>query len=317
MIPNTTSEKSYRKERFRHTAKKFWKQRQLQAMVWPGIIWMFIFSYVPLFFLYIAFTNYRISVPLFANEFVGLKHFIDFLTDNRFWRAVYNTLGLSLFRITIGFCIPIILALLLNELQNEKFKKIVQTVSYLPHFVSWVIFGGILLSWMSESGIFNQIALALGLQDKAILYNGDPDYFWMIAFLSDTFKEMGWNAIIYLAAIAGIDPALYEAAELDGAGRFQKIWYITIQCIRPTIALLFILAVSGCLSSNFDQIFFLSNSANMSRSETLDLYIYNMGIVSGRFSFSTAVLFFRSIIAYGLLRLCNFTSVKLTGESII
>ena len=130
-------------------------------------------------------------------------------------------------------------------------------------------------------------------------------------------KEMGWNAIIYLAAITSIDPELYEAAELDGAGRFQRMWHITIQCIRPTIALLFILAVSGCLSSNFDQVFFLSNSANMSRSETLDLYIYNMGIVSGRFSFSTAVLFFRSIISYALLRLCNFTSVKLTGESII
>ena len=194
---------------------------------------------------------------------------------------------------------------------------IVQTVSYLPHFISWAIFGGILLSWMSESGIFNQLAISLGLQDKAILYNGDPDNFWMIAFLSDTLKEMGWNAIIYLAAITSIDPELYEAAELDGAGRFQRMWHITIQCIRPTIALLFILAVSGCLSSNFDQVFFLSNSANMSRSETLDLYIYNMGIVSGRFSFSTAVLFFRSIISYAQLRLCNFTSVKLTGESII
>lgn len=170
---------------------------------------------------------------------------------------------------------------------------------------------------MSESGIFNQLAISLGLQDKAVLYNGDPDNFWMIAFLSDTLKEMGWNAIIYLAAITSIDPELYEAAELDGAGRFQRMWHITIQCIRPTIALLFILAVSGCLSSNFDQVFFLSNSANMSRSETLDLYIYNMGIVSGRFSFSTAVLFFRSIISYALLRLCNFTSVKLTGESII
>ena len=304
-------------ERLSRTRKEFWKQRQLQAMVWPGIIWMAVFSYIPLVFLYIAFTDYRISVPLFENDFVGLKHFIAFLTDDRFWRAVYNTLGLSLLRITIGFCIPIILALLLNELRCERFKKIVQTVSYLPHFISWAIVGGILLSWMSESGIFNQLAISLGLQDKAVLYNGDPDNFWMIAFLSDTLKEMGWNAIIYLAAITSIDPELYEAAELDGAGRFQRMWHITIQCIRPTIALLFILAVSGCLSSNFDQVFFLSNSANMSRSETLDLYIYNMGIVSGRFSFSTAVLFFRSIISYALLRLCNFTSVKLTGESII
>ena len=221
-------------ERLSRTRKEFWKQRQLQAMVWPGIIWMAVFSYIPLVFLYIAFTDYRISVPLFENDFVGLKHFIAFLTDDRFWRAVYNTLGLSLLRITIGFCIPIILALLLNELRCERFKKIVQTVSYLPHFISWAIFGGILLSWMSESGIFNQLAISLGLQDKAVLYNGDPDNFWMIAFLSDTLKEMGWNAIIYLAAITSIDPELYEAAELDGAGRFQRMWHITSAYGRPS-----------------------------------------------------------------------------------
>ena len=302
--------------RFQRGIRSLWKQRELQAMVWPGLIWMAIFLIVP-FILYIAFTDYRISTPLFENNFVGLKHFAAFLSDDRFWRSVYNTLGMSALRITLGFCIPIFFALMLNEIKNVKFKRLVQTLSYMPHFISWAIFGGILLTWLSQSGIINQLMMALGLQDKPILYNGDPKKFWWIAFLSDTLKEMGWSAIIYLAAISGIDPGLYEAAELDGAGRWSKMWNITIQCIRPTIALLFILAVSGCLTSNFDQIFFLSNSANMARSETIDLYIYNMGIVSGRFSFSTAVLFFRSIIAYGLLRLCNFTSVKLTGESII
>ena len=284
--------------RFQRGIRSLWKQRELQAMVWPGLIWMAVFSYVPLVFLYIAFTDYRISTPLFENNFVGLKHFAAFLSDDRFWRSVYNTLGMSALRITLGFCIPIFFALMLNEIKNAKFKRLVQTLSYMPHFISWAIFGGILLTWLSQSGIINQLMMALGLQDKPILYNGDPKKFWWIAFLSDTLKEMGWSAIIYLAAISGIDPGLYEAAELDGAGRWSKMWNITIQCIRPTIALLF-------------------NSANMARSETIDLYIYNMGIVSGRFSFSTAVLFFRSIIAYGLLRLCNFTSVKLTGESII
>ena len=155
------------------------------------------------------------------------------------------------------------------------------------------------------------------LGGEAIFFLGEAKYFKLTFVISGIWQNAGWSAIIYLAAISGIDPGLYEAAELDGAGRWSKMWNITIRCIRPTIALLFILAVSGCLTSNFDQIFFLSNSANMARSETIDLYIYNMGIVSGRFSFSTAVLFFRSIIAYGLLRLCNFTSVKLTGESII
>ena len=293
------------------------KQWQLQSMVIPGIVWMAIFCYIPLVYLIIAFMDYNISVPLFENEWVWFKHFKAFLTDDRFWRSVRNTLGMSVLKIFIGFPIPILFALLLNEIRNEKFKKMVQTISYLPHFISWAIFGGILLNWLSETGIINQLMVSLGFQDRAILYNTDPDNFWMITFLSDTLKETGWSAIIYLAAIAGIDPGLYEAADLDGANRWQKMWYITVQCIRPTIAILFILAVSNCLGSNFDQIFFMKNSANMPKAETIDLYIYNMGLGQGRYSFSTAVLFFRSIIAFGLLQLCNFVSKKLTGEGII
>lgn len=297
--------------------KLFCKQWQLQSMVIPGIAWMLVFCYIPLLYLIIAFMDYNIAVHLFENEWVWLKHFKAFLSDDRFWRSVKNTLGMSALRICIGFPIPILFALLLNEIRSPKFKKAVQTISYLPHFISWAIFGGILLKWLSESGIVNQLMVGLGLQSKPMLYNADPDKFWGIAFVSDTVKEMGWSAIIYLAAISGIDPGLYEAAELDGANRWQKMWHITVQCIRPTIAILFILGVSNCLGSNFDQIFFMKNSANMPKAETIDLYIYNMGLGQGRYSFSTAVLFFRSIIAFGLLQLCNFVSKKLTGESII
>ena len=297
--------------------KLFCKQWQLQSMVIPGIAWMLVFCYIPLLYLIIAFMDYNIAVHLFENEWVWLKHFKAFLSDDRFWRSVKNTLGMSALRICIGFPIPILFALLLNEIRSPKFKKAVQTISYLPHFISWAIFGGILLNWLSESGIVNQLMVGLGLQSKPMLYNADPDKFWGIAFVSDTVKEMGWSAIIYLAAISGIDPGLYEAAELDGANRWQKMWHITVQCIRPTIAILFILGVSNCLGSNFDQIFFMKNSANMPKAETIDLYIYNMGLGQGRYSFSTAVLFFRSIIAFGLLQLCNFVSKKLTGESII
>ncbi len=297
--------------------KLFCKQWQLQSMVIPGIAWMLVFCYIPLLYLIIAFMDYNIAVHLFENEWVWLKHFKAFLSDDRFWRSVKNTLGMSALRICIGFPIPILFALLLNEIRSPKFKKAVQTISYLPHFISWAIFGGILLNWLSESGIVNQLMVGLGLQSKPMLYNADPDKFWGIAFVSDTVKEMGWSAIIYLAAISGIDPGLYEAAELDGANRWQKMWHITVQCIRPTIAILFILGVSNCLGSNFDQIFFMKNSANMPKAETIDLYIFNMGLGQGRYSFSTAVLFFRSIIAFGLLQLCNFVSKKLTGESII
>ena len=204
--------------------------------------------------------DYKVSIPLFENQSVGLKHFKAFLTDDRFWRSVVNTLGISALKITIGFVVPIIFALLLNEVKNPKFKKVVQSLSYMPHFISWAIFGGIMLNWMSSTGLINQIMLSLGLQSRSILYNADPDNFWTISFITDTFKETGWSAIIYLAAIAGIDPGLYE---------------------------------------------------------TIDLYIYNMGLGMGRYSFSTAVLFFRSIIAFALLQLCNLVAVKLTGESII
>ena len=288
----------------------------MQSMVIPGIIWMLIFCYLPMFWLIIAFMDYSIAKPMLESPFVGLKHFQDFATDDRFWRSIRNTLGMSSIKLALGFPIPILFALMLNEIRNIRFKRTVQTISYLPHFIAWTIFGGIMLNWLGEGGVVNQLLMVLGLQDREILYSSDPKYFWWIVYFSDTLKETGWSAIIYIAAIAGIDPGLYEAAELDGANRWQRMWHITIQSIRPTIAILFILAVSGILSSNFEQIFMLKNNMNMKMAESLDLYIYNMGLVTGRHSFSTAVLLVRSIVALALLFIANYTSRKLTGDSI-
>jgi len=304
---------------FRHRAgpiTAFLRQWQMQSMVIPGIIWMLVFCYIPMFWLIIAFMDYSIAKPMLESPFVGLKHFQDFMTDDRFWRSIRNTLGMSSIKLALGFPIPILFALMLNEIRNIRFKRTVQTISYLPHFIAWTIFGGIMLNWLGEGGVVNQLLMALGLQDREILYSSDPKYFWWIIYFSDTLKETGWSAIIYIAAIAGIDPGLYEAAELDGANRWQRMWHITIQSIRPTIAILFILAVSGILGSNFEQIFILKNNMNMKMAESLDLYIYNMGLVSGRHSFSTAVLFVRSIVALALLFIANYTSRKLTGDSI-
>jgi putative aldouronate transport system permease protein len=296
--------------------KAFVKQWQLQSMVIPGIVWMFIFCYIPMFWLIIAFMDYNIAKPMLESPFVGLKHFEEFLADERFWRSIRNTLGMSTIKLVLGFPIPILFALLLNEIRQVRFKRTVQTISYLPHFIAWTIFGGITLNWLGEGGVVNQLMMGLGLQDREILYISDPKYFWWIVYFSDTLKETGWSAIIYIAAISGIDPALYEAAEIDGASRWQRMWHITIQGIRPTIAILFILAVSGLLGSNFDQIFMLKNNMNLKMAESLDLYIYNMGLVSGRHSFSTAVLFARSIVALALLLLANQASKRLTGEGI-
>ncbi len=296
--------------------KAFFRQWQLQSMVVPGIVWMFIFCYIPMFWLIIAFMDYSIAKPMLQSPFVGWKHFEAFTSDERFWRSIRNTLGMSAIKLALGFPIPLLFALLLNEVRSMRFKRTVQTISYLPHFIAWTIFGGIMLNWLGEGGVINQILIGLGFQEREILYISDPKYFWWITYFSDTLKETGWGAIIYIAAISGVDPGLYEAAELDGANRWQRMWHITIQCIRPTIAILFILAVAGMLGSNFDQIFMLKNNMNLKMAESLDLYVYNMGLVSGRHSFSTAVLFARSIVALALLFMANSASKKLSGEGI-
>ncbi|MEK0317829.1 ABC transporter permease [Cohnella sp. 56] len=296
--------------------RKLARQRNLQFMVLPGIVWMFIFCYIPIFWLIIAFKEYDITKPMLDAPWVGLKQFKEMFADSRFYEVLVNTAGISFYKLIVAFPIPILFALLLNEIVSPRFKKLIQTVTYLPHFISWAIFGGILLNWLSDTGFVNNVLIALHLQSEPVFYNSVPDYFWGIAVTSDVWKEMGWNAIIYIAAISTIDQDIYQSADIDGAGRFRKMWYITVQNIRPTIAILFILAVSNVLSGSFEQIFVLRNNMNLPKSETLDLFVYNMGIVSGRFSYSTAVLLCRSVVSLLLLLLANFVSRKLTKESL-
>lgn len=304
----------------RNTARKwliFKKQRVLQGMVLLGIVWMAVFNYLPMAGISIAFFNYDLAKPFTQMDFMGLKYFKEFLVDPRFWRSFTNTIGISFWKLLIGFPVPIIFALFLNETHHMKFKRTVQTISYLPHFLSWAIFGGILMAWLSERNLVNSILIGLGLQSKQINYISRPEYFWQIAVVSEVWKEMGWNAIIYIAAISAINPEMYEAAVIDGANRYQKMWYITIQSIRPTIAILFILAAGGVLGSNFDQVFVLRNNLNLAASETIDLYVYTMGLSNARYSYSTAVSLTRSVISLGILLVANFVTGKLTGESML
>jgi putative aldouronate transport system permease protein len=207
-------------------------------------------------------------------------------------------------------------ALLLNEITSVRFKRYVQTISYLPHFLSWVVLGGILMNWLSDVGIINNILIGIGLSAERINYLAKAEYFWGIAVASDIWKELGWSAIIYLAAIAGIDPEMYEAATIDGAGRFRRMFSITLPSITPTISILFILAISGLLNANFDQILVLKNSLNISSSNVVDIYVYTMGIQNARFSYATAVGLFKSIIAFILLFSANLGSKKLNGTGI-
>ncbi|MDQ0087052.1 putative aldouronate transport system permease protein [Paenibacillus anaericanus] len=296
--------------------RRFAAQRHLQVMALLGVVWMIIFNYIPMYSIIIAFKEFNIVKSIAEAPWVGLKHFKEFLNDDNFVNVMKNTLGISLIKLFIGFPLPIIFALFLNEIRSVRFKKTIQTISYLPHFLSWVVLGGILATWLSDVGIINHILMALHLVDQPISYLAEPKYFWTIIITSDIWKELGWSAIIYLAAIAGVSPDMYEAATIDGAGRFQKMWYVTLPAIKATISILFILAVSGVLNSNFDQILVLRNSLNDSASNVIDYYVYYTGLSTGRFSYSAAIGLFKSVIALILLLIANFATKKLNDTSL-
>ncbi|WNS41802.1 ABC transporter permease subunit [Paenibacillus sp. MMS20-IR301] len=296
--------------------KKLVAQRHLQTMALLGVAWMIIFNYIPIYGLIISFKEYNIVKSIGEAPWVGLKHFRALFEDEDMPNVIKNTLGISLIKLLIGFPLPIIFALFLNEVRSFRYKKAIQTISYLPHFLSWVVLGGILATWLADVGIVNNILLALHLIDKPITYLAEPSYFWTIIITSDIWKELGWSAIIYLAAIAGVSPEMYEAATIDGAGRFQKMRFVTLPAISGTISILFILAVSGVLNSNFDQILVLKNSLNESASSVIDIYIYQTGIVSNRFSYSSAVTLVKAVIALFLLLIANQVTKKINDTSL-
>ncbi|WP_460321602.1 ABC transporter permease [Paenibacillus sp. YSY-4.3] len=296
--------------------RKLHRQRHIQVMALLGIAWIILFNYVPMYGIIIAFKDYRIIKSIAEASWVGLEHFKAFFEDDNFVNVMKNTLGISLIKLIIGFPLPIIFALFLNEIRSLRYKKAIQTISYLPHFLSWVVLGGILATWLADVGIINNLLMALNLIKEPISYLAEPDYFWGIIITSDIWKELGWSAIIYLAAISSVSPDLYEAATIDGAGRFQKMWYVTLPSIKGTISILFILAVSGVLNSNFDQILVLRNALNESASNVIDIYVYQTGMLSGRFSYSTAVGLFKSVIALFLLLMANSVTKKLNNTSL-
>ncbi|GIO65689.1 MAG TPA: ABC transporter permease subunit [Paenibacillus cookii] len=296
--------------------KKLLSQKYLQVMALLGVAWMIIFNYIPMYGIIIAFKQYVITRPISEAPWVGLEHFKAFFEDEDLPRVIWNTIGISLIKLVVGFPLPILFALFLNELRSIRLKKTVQTISYLPHFLSWVILGGILATWLSDVGVINHILMALHIIDEPISYLAEPKYFWGIVVASDLWKELGWSAIIYLAAIAGVSPDLHEAATIDGAGRFQRMWHVTLPGIRSTITILLILAVSGILNSNFDQILVLRNSLNESASNVIDIYVYQTGLVNNRFSYSTAVGLIKSLIALILLLIANSASKKINGTSL-
>jgi putative aldouronate transport system permease protein len=300
-------------------------EKYLQIMALLGLIWMFIFNYLPMYGLLVAFKkNFRVTQSMFSKEFLaspwadmgGFAHFAAFIKDPEFASILTNTLGISLLRLVFVFPLPIIFALFLNELHSNRFKRTVQTISYLPHFLSWVVLGGILTTWLSDTGFINEILVKFGIFKQGTTFLAYPQYFWSIVVVSSAWKELGWSTIIYLAAIAGIDQEIYEAAELDGVTRFRRIWSITLPCMMGTVTILFILAVGGLLNSNFDQILVLWNPLNAPRSNVIDIYTYNVAMRSMRFSYASAIGFFKSVVAFGLLFAANKVTKKLNDVSL-
>ncbi|MCL2703348.1 MAG: ABC transporter permease subunit [Defluviitaleaceae bacterium] len=287
------------------------KQKILMLMSFPFLIWLIIFAYVPLWGWIMAFQNYRPDLGIRNSPWAGLEHFRRLFADQQFHEAFRNTIGQSLFLLAIGFTMPVIFALMLNEVKYLRFKKIAQTISYLPHFVSWVIVASILGLILNTGGPINTLLLNMGLIERPIAFLGVPNMFWPLLAISDTWKNIGWNAIIYIAAIASVDQALYEAAAVDGAGRWRKMWHITLPGIRTVIIILLVLNIGRILDIGFERQILLGNPVNQSHSRTIDQYALEYGTQMFRFSYGTAVGMFKSVISLILVLAANRFARKL------
>ena len=284
----------------------------------PAIVTALLFQYRPMVGIVMAFQKFDISAGSYlGSPFVGFDNFRMFLLNPRFYQALKNTLGLSLMSLFIVFPLPIIFALMLNEIRKVNFKRVVQTITYLPHFISWVVVATMVYKMVDPgSGMVNRILVALG--NETIPFMRESRYFWSITIISSIWKELGWSAIIYIAAISSIDPQLYEAALIDGAGRFKMIWYITLPSISSTVALMFILKVSSIISSGglFDAVYNLSNPMVNEKSYTLEMYSYYEGIMSGNYSYATAITLTQSVVGLILVIGANEIYKRLTSKSV-
>ena len=299
--------------------KQFWSQRYLFLLLLPALIWVILICYAPMTGLYMSFINYTPQgngyfADMLNSEFVGFSWFEYFFSTD-FLMIMRNTLATSLLTLLFSFPLPIILAICLNEVKNEKVKKFVQTSSYIPYFISWVIAANIFLTFLSSDGVINHLLQFLGLTDKEILFFQHGPYFWWIIAIANAWKVLGYNAIIYMAAISGISQDMYEAADVDGATRMQKIIHITLPALRPTILILLILAIGGVLNTGYEQQLLMSNDSILNFSDVLDTYAYRYGLKNGMYSYGTAVGLFKSVVSFLLVISANALSRKFSDDN--
>jgi ABC-type polysaccharide transport system, permease component len=296
--------------------QKVYEQRVLLLFIMPCIVWLAIFCYGPMGGIIIAFKDYKLSKGVFGSDWVGLLYFKHFFTSPITMNVVRNTVAISLIKLVFGFPIPIIFALLLNEIKNRYYYKTIQTISYLPHFLSWAICIVLFTTLFSvDGGIVNNVLGKLfGI--TPVNFFTDPKLVWPMAYLTEMWKETGWNAIIYIAALTGIEQSLYEAAEMDGATKWQRLWHISLPGIRSTIAILLIMATGGILNANFDQLYLMRNDAVLDTIEVIDTYVYQRSIFNMEYSFGTAMGLMKSIINIALLLITNQIIKKMNEESL-
>ena len=289
------------------------KYRYMYLMAIPVLAYYILFSYVPMYGIQIAFKDYNIFKGIWDSKFVGFNNFRLMFEDAYFWKVTGNTLIISFYKILFSFPVPVLVAMLLNELRHMVFKRTVQTIIYLPRFISWVIMMGILGNFLSiNGGLINVIIESLGGEPVHFLVR--KDLFRILVVVTDIWKGAGWGSILYLAAISGINPEMYEAAAVDGAGKLRQAWHVTLPGIRPTITMMLILALSGILNAGFDQIFVMYNDITMPVADIIDTYVFRSGLQSARYSYATAVGLFKSVISLVLIFGADRAS-KALGES--
>ncbi|WP_413238508.1 ABC transporter permease [Paenibacillus sp. 1P07SE] len=300
--------------RLRALIKTLSKQKMLMLMSLPFLLWVIIFKYIPLWGWTIAFQKFRLARDLFDQTWIGLENFRFLFSEPQFYLVLRNTLVMSGINLVLGFGTAIVLALLLNELRRMYFKRTVQTISYLPHFISWVVAANIVQTALAPEGIVNVMLMRLSLIEQPILWLGIGEYFWGILGVTEVWKNVGWNTIIYLAAITSIDPAQYEAAEMDGASRLQRMWHITLPGMKPVIVLLLIMNLGHILESGFEAQYLLGNGMNVEYSENLDIFVLKYGMQMNNFGLATAAGMFKTVVSFMFLIAANNLAKRL-GES--
>lgn len=310
-------------------SSKFFRELKIQwpihAMILPGIIFVLIFSYIPMYGVLAAFKDFSLAEGFWNSPWAKaadgsldvFKYFKQFMSDAKFWDAIINTLVINLLGLVFSFPMPIIFSLLLVELPNEQYRKFVQTVSYLPYFISWAVFSGLTIKLLDPTtGALGQMFVSSGLIDEGYYILNHPENIYAVVIISGLIKGLGWGSIVYVASLTAVSEELVESALLEGANRFQKMYYISFPTIKGTVAIYLIFAVSGILGSNFDQMYLLKNGMNESKTEVIDTFVYEIGIKSMNIPYSTAVGLMRSVLAFVLLIGANFASKKISGHGI-